>query len=116
MSRYHCSCGFAIDDLGELGDHFHLVFAPEDDTGTDGLVHAELADDHVRATSRYLATALLPRHVCACGFATDNTPEFDDHLLLVFITLDGIGTDGNKHVPLDPSTPDRWYVAGDPDE
>jgi hypothetical protein len=51
--------------------------------------------------------------VCACGFATDDTPEFDDHLLIVFITPDSIGTDADKHVPLDPSTPDRWYIPGD---
>jgi hypothetical protein len=47
----------------------------------------------------------LPRHVCACGFATDDTPEFDDHLLTAFITPDGIGNDGDEHMPLEPSTP-----------
>ena len=97
MSRYQCSCGFAIDDPAEFGDHYRLVFASDDDTGIDGRVHAELADDHARATRRYPDT--VPRHVCACGFATDDTPEFDDHLLTAFITPDRIGTDGNEHLP-----------------
>lgn len=114
MSRYHCSCGFAINDPAEFGDHYRLAFAPDDDTGTDGRVHVELADDHARNTGCYPDTVPLPRHVCACGFATDNTPEFDDHLLIAFIPPNGIGTDADKHVPLDPSTPDRWYVAGAP--
>jgi hypothetical protein len=47
---------------------------------------------------------------CACGFAATESAEFDDHLLLVFITPDGIGTDGERHIPADPSTPDRWHV------
>jgi hypothetical protein len=106
VSRYHCSCGFTINDPAEFGDHYRLAFAPDDDTGTDGRVHAELADDHARATGPYPDTVPLPRHVCACGFATDDTPEFDDHLLTAFITPDGIGTDGDEHLPLNPSTPD----------
>jgi transposase InsO family protein len=35
VSRYHCSCGFAIDDPDEFGDHYRLAFAPDDDIGTD---------------------------------------------------------------------------------
>jgi hypothetical protein len=105
MSRYHCSCGFVINDPEEFGDHYRLVFAPDDDTGTDGRVHAELVGDHARATGPYPDTVSLPRHVCACGFATDDTPEFDDHLLTAFITPDGIGNDGDEHMPLEPSTP-----------
>jgi hypothetical protein len=112
VSRYRCSCGFAIDDPGEFGDHYRLAFAPDDDIGTDGRVHAELADDHARATGRY--PDAVPRHVCVCGFAADDTPQFDDHLLIAFITPDGTGIDGCRHAPVGPSTPDRWYVVGDP--
>jgi len=54
--------------------------------------------------------------VCACGFATDDTPEFDDHLLIVFITSDGAGTIGGKHAPTEPAMPDRWYIARDPND
>jgi hypothetical protein len=114
VSRYHCSCGFAIDDPCEFGDHFRLAFEVSDDIGIDGCVHTELADDHVRAAGRYPDTVPLPRYACACGFAADDTAEFDDHLLIAFITPDGIGTDGGRHVPLDLSTPERWYIAGDP--
>jgi hypothetical protein len=101
MSQFHCSCGFAIDLADEFGDHMHQVFARDDDIGTDGHIHYELAD---------AATIKL---ACACGFATAGATEFDDHLLIVFITPDGIGNDGGKHVPTDPSTPDRWFVRED---
>ena len=36
MSVFHCSCGFAIDDPDEYGDHIRLAFARDDDIGTDG--------------------------------------------------------------------------------
>jgi hypothetical protein len=98
MSHFHCACGFAIDLSEEFGDHLHQVFARDDDIGTDGRVHCELAN------------ADAAKYVCACGFATTDRAEFDDHLLIVFITPDGIGTDGERHVPEDPSTPDRWHV------
>jgi hypothetical protein len=111
MSRYRCSCGFAIDDPDESGDHYRLAFARDDDIGTDGRVHAELTGDHARATGCYPDT--VPRYVCACGFAADDTPQFDDHLLIAFITPDGTGTDGDKHAPMEPSMPERWYMAGD---
>jgi hypothetical protein len=29
---------------------------------------------------------------------------------MVFIPTDDIGTDGDKHVPVDTSTPIRWHV------
>ncbi len=101
MSQFHCTCGFAIDLADEFGDHMHQVFTRDDDMGTDGRIHHELAD----ASPTKLA--------CACDFATPDMTEFDDHLLIVFITPDGIGTDGEKHVPVDPSTPDRWFVQED---
>jgi hypothetical protein len=98
MSQFHCSCGFAIDLADEFGDHLHQVFARDDDIGTDGRIHHELADeDSARLT-------------CACGFATGDRADFDDHLLIVFVTPDGIDNDGERHVPADLSTPDRWRV------
>jgi hypothetical protein len=101
MSHFHCSCGFAIDLADEFGDHMHEVFARDDDRGTDGHIHHELAG----------ADPIM--FACACGFATTDATEFDDHLLIVFVTPDGIGTDGGKHVPVDPSTPGRWFVRED---
>lgn len=99
MSAYHCSCGFAINEADEFGDHLREVFERDDDTGTDGLVHAEVTPEGQR----------LPL-VCACGFRSYGAPEFDDHLLIVRVPPDGIGNDGDKHVPVDPSTPNRWYI------
>jgi hypothetical protein len=58
----------------------------------------------------------LLRHSCACGFQTDDTPEFDDHLLIVFIPADSIGNDGERHVPVDTATPIRWHVRRTIDE
>ena len=100
MSLFHCSCGFAIDDPDELGDHFREVFAPEDDTGTDGCIHAELADSFSDAG-----------RACSCGFATKDAGELDDHFLVLFVPSDHIGTDGRRHSVVDPATPDRWHVA-----
>jgi hypothetical protein len=94
---FHCSCGFAIDDPNEYGDHLNMAFARHDDMGIDGRVHLELA------------TTGASTRTCACGFATDDASEFDDHLLMVFVTPDGIGNDGERHVLVNPSTPDRWY-------
>jgi hypothetical protein len=101
MSQFHCSCGFAIDLADEFADHMHQVFARDNDMGTDGRIHHELADED------------STRLACACGFATGDRADFDDHLLIVFITSDGIGNDGVKHVLIDPSTPDRWSVRED---
>lgn len=98
MSVFHCECGFAIDDSDGFGDHMRQAVARDHDFGADGHVHRELA-----GTGQ-------ARHARACGFATASMAEFDDHLLIVFITPDGVGSDGNRHVPIDPSTPDRWHV------
>jgi hypothetical protein len=106
MSRFHCSCGFAIDHAEELADHLHHAFARDDDIGTDGHVHAEL--DGARPGTH--------THTCACGFTATDRAELDDHLLIAFITDDGTGTDGEHHVPADPSTPDRWYVRRSADD
>lgn len=108
MSRYHCSCGFAIEDEDDFGDHLRMAFAPDDDIGTDGLMHVEMSDEFVRLTADVPVGCPLPKHVCACGFATDDASDFDDHLLISFVTPDCVGVDGEEHVPVDPSTPDRW--------
>lgn len=99
ISAFHCSCGFAIDAAEELGDHLRDVFARDDDTGTDGRVHAEITPAGQRQPL-----------VCACGFQAGGGPEFDDHILIVTSPPDSIGNDGEKHVPVDTSTPNRWYI------
>jgi hypothetical protein len=98
MSLFHCSCGFAVDDADEFGDHIRLVFARDDDIGTDGQGHVDLLGGAVGC------------HECACGLTTTDTPEFDDHLLIMFVTPDGIDIDGQRHVPVETSTPERWFV------
>jgi hypothetical protein len=107
VSLFHCSCGFAVDDPDELGDHFREVFTPDDDAGTDGRVHAELADDAAQRAGHPAAA-----HVCSCGLATNDASDFDDHFLLAFIPPDHAGTDGRRH----PATPDRWHVEWGGDE
>jgi hypothetical protein len=97
MSLFHCSCGFAIDDPAEYGDHLSMAFARPDDIGIDGRVHLELANTESGT------------RICACGLVTGDASEFDDHLLMVFVTPDGVGGDGERHVLVNPSTPDRWY-------
>jgi hypothetical protein len=91
VSRFHCSCGFTIDDAEEFGDHLHQAFARDDDIGTDGRAQREHAEPG------------QAKYTCACGFTTDEMTEFADHLLIMFITPDGIGTDGDRHIPVDPS-------------
>lgn len=99
MSVYHCSCGFAINEADEFGDHLREVFARDDEADTDGRVHSEVTPPgQVRPL------------VCTCGFRASSAPEFDDHILLVRIPPDNIGSDGGKHVPVDTSTPVRWYI------
>lgn len=102
MSLFHCECGFAINEAEEFGDHLRAVFDRGDDTGTDGIEHYERADTRVLS--------------CACGFQPSDTAEFDDHVLLALIPPDGTGADGRRHIPVDHSTPERWYVRDDPDD
>jgi hypothetical protein len=104
MSRFHCSCGFAIDDAESFGDHLGLVFDRYDDLGTDGSKHAELV--HAGA----------PGYLCACGFATADRADFNDHLLIVVIPPDAIGIDGDKHIPVDTATPLHLYARRPTDE
>jgi hypothetical protein len=101
MSLYHCSCGFAIDDADQYGDHLNLAFARSDDIGTDGLIHFE---------------STAGERACACGVSVADPSELNDHLLMAFVTPDGVGGDGEKHVPTDLSTPERWYLKNATDE
>jgi hypothetical protein len=98
MSIFHCSCGFAADKAESFGDHLGWVFDRDDDIGTDGSPHAEIAG---RKPSG---------HLCSCGFTSPSAQEFNDHLLIMVITPDAIGLDGDRHVPVDTSTPLSWYV------
>jgi len=98
VSRYHCSCGFAIDDPEALADHLGWVFDRDDDIGTDGSRHAEVT--HAR----------LPAHRCECGYTTSDTADFNDHLLLMVIPADGIGIDGDRHALVDLATPRQWFA------
>jgi hypothetical protein len=93
MSRFHCRCGFAIDDPEELADHLGWVFDRDDDIGTDGSPHAEVTHPGPSA------------HLSACGYATADATEFNDHLLFMAIPLDGVGIDGGRHVLVDLATP-----------
>jgi hypothetical protein len=104
VSAFHCSCGFAIDEAEEFGDHFLAVFDREDDIGTDGHVHAEVSGGHKKPL------------VCACGFQAADAPEFDDHMLLVFTPSDNRGNDAERHVPVDTSTPVRLYLRDEGNE
>jgi hypothetical protein len=79
---YQCACLFTTSDRDTFTDHVLEVFNPGDDIGTDGQVHAELAD-HER--------------LCICGFTADSWPGLDAHLLAMFITPNGVGLDGVKH-------------------
>jgi hypothetical protein len=36
--------------------------------------------------------------------------DFNDHLLVSVVTADGIGIDGERHVPVDTATPHRWHT------
>jgi hypothetical protein len=98
VSRFHCSCGHAIDDPESFADHLGWVFDRGDDIGTDGHPHAEIT--HTEP----------PAHLCACGHAAPDAADFNDHLLLMVIPPDGIGSDGARHVPVDPATPHHWYA------
>jgi hypothetical protein len=104
MSRYHCSCGFAIDDPDALADHLGWVFDPDDAIGIDGHPHAEVTH------------AGLPAHLCACGYTTTDAADFNDHLLLMVIPANGIGLDGSRHALTDPATPVQWHAMRPADD
>jgi hypothetical protein len=91
MIALNCLCGFAACAPEELTDHLHEAFMRDDDTGQDGIRHAE--------TARDIAASEGPpsRLTCLCGFITASTAELDDHLLRAFTPADRIGQDGTKH-------------------
>jgi hypothetical protein len=74
------------------------VFDRDDDIGNDGSAHAEVTSGEISG------------HLCACGFATADTAEFNDHLLIVVIPPDAIGIDGDRHAPTETATPIKCYV------
>jgi hypothetical protein len=90
MIALNCLCGFAAVAPEELTDHLHEAFMRADDTGQDGIPHAE-------AASGADANAGSARLECLCGFATGSTDELDDHLLRVFTPADRTSEDGSKH-------------------
>jgi hypothetical protein len=96
MELLQCSCGYADEEDG-FGDHLGEAFIPTDDVGTDGQVHAEMPPDCVPATGAHLDAPRLPGFTCLCGFFTEESSDFDEHLLAVFITADRVGTDGTRH-------------------
>jgi hypothetical protein len=83
MINARCSCGFTEAESVDvtISDHLLEVFAPDDDTGTDGRYHLEGE------------TGLT----CVCGLAASTAAELDAHFLRVFAPADHIGRDGRKH-------------------
>ncbi len=96
MADSRCSCGFRQSGDETIGDHFLQVFTPEDDSGTDGLVHLEGEADLF----------------CMCG-AGGSANELDAHFLAVFTPADLIGRDGEKHEPV---TAAGQLATGNPTE
>ena len=80
MADAQCSCGFTEAGDERIGDHLVEVFAPENDTGPDGLVHLE------GKVSLY----------CLCG-AGGSAEELDAHFLAMFTPADLTGRDGRRH-------------------
>jgi hypothetical protein len=92
-----CVCGYGSGEPSGLTDHFEEVFTPADDVGSDGRTHDQVAHDRASEFARVPDGGRAPRLVCLCGFGTDEQPEFDAHLLSMFITPDRVGPDGLKH-------------------
>jgi hypothetical protein len=66
----------------------------------------EITPDCVRVVGNFSPDQRVPLLVCFCGFATDESPEFDDHVLAKFLTPDcGFGfpilPDGFRQFTLD---------------
>ena len=81
-----CNCGFT--GTGEdLVEHLGEMFIPADDTGPDGVVHAESARQE-------------PGRACLCGLAFGGSDSLDAHLLQVFAAPAGLGLDGSRHIPV----------------
>ncbi len=91
MIALNCLCGFAACAPEDLADHLHEAFMRADDTGHDGIRHAETARD-------IAANADPPsRLACLCGLTTASAAELDDHLLRVFTPADQVDQVGLKH-------------------
>jgi hypothetical protein len=58
----------------------------------------------------------MSRYHCTCGFAIDDPEALADHLGWVFDRDDDIGTDGTRHVLVDPATPRNWYAMRPSDD
>jgi hypothetical protein len=84
MPPARCSCGFTEEVVEDctVSDHLYEMFAPDDGTGPDGLVHLEGEN------------ALF----CMCG-AGGSADTLEVHFLEVFTPADSIGRDGAKHKP-----------------
>jgi serine/threonine-protein kinase RsbW len=96
MSQLLCTCGYQAEDPADLTAHFGDMFIPKDDIAPDGQAHYE--NSQLKHTSAGMpAPATL---TCRCGVTT-NFSDFDQHLLAIFAPADRIGSDGQKHSPVD---------------
>jgi hypothetical protein len=82
MTATRCTCGFQRLDDEEVTDHLLAAFAPGDSTGSDGLVHQELA-----------------AKACSCGFAATPEQGLDSHFLAMFTPAASVARDGVAHEP-----------------
>jgi hypothetical protein len=106
MIALNCLCGFTACAPEEFTDHLHEAFLRNDDTGHDGLRHAEAAIDTA-------ASGHPPSRVeCLCGFTTASIAELDDHLLRAFTPADQTAEDGTRHSHVH----DRPYPSNAPDQ
>jgi hypothetical protein len=85
MLATRCACGFERLQDEEVIDHLLAVFEPEDSTGTDGVVHLEMA-----------------KRICSCGFQAASRDDLDVHFLGVFTPANQVGADGRRHEPVPP--------------
>ena len=86
MLATRCACGFERLEDEQLIDHLLAVFEPDDSTGTDGLVHLEMA-----------------KLACSCGYQTASSDELNSHFLEVFRRTNQFGRDGRKHESIAPA-------------
>jgi hypothetical protein len=86
MLAIRCACGFERLHDEQVVDHLLVTFEPEDSTGTDGLIHLEMA-----------------RRACSCGFQAASADDLDHHFLVVFTPADQVGPDGHHHEPVSPA-------------
>jgi hypothetical protein len=82
MLAIRCACGFERLQDEQLVDHLLVIFESEDSTGTDGIIHLEMAG-----------------RACSCGFQAASGVDLDRHFLEVFTPAGQAGPDGRKHEP-----------------